>query len=71
MYSLALETAWRSLAPGACAALAAAALAWALARWYDRVPRRVLALFVLVLLAFYGRVLVGGDVLLPLDNLRG
>jgi hypothetical protein len=71
MYSPVLETAWRSLAPGACAALAAAALAWSLARWYDRVPRRVLALFALVLVAFFGRVLLAGDVLLPLDNLRG
>ncbi len=71
MYSLASETAWNALAPGAAVALAAAALSWLLARWYDRVPRRALAVFALALAAFYGRVLVGGGVLLPLDNLRG
>lgn len=71
MYSLAPETAWSAIAPGAAVALAAVALWWLLARWYDRVPRRVLAVFALVLAAFYGRVLVGGGVLLPLDNLRG
>lgn len=71
MYSLVPEAAWNAVAPGAFAALAAAALSWLLARWYDRVPRRVLAVFLLVLAAFYGRALVGGGVLLPLDNLRG
>ena len=59
------------LAPGALVALAAALLQLALGRWYDRLPRRVMAVFSLVLVLFYGEALLGGRVLLPLDSLRG
>src|SRR5687767_7410349 len=40
-------------------------------RWYDPVPVRVLAVFALVLLILFGPALFGGELLLPLDNLRG
>lgn len=59
------------LAPAAWVALLAAALLATLARWYDRVPAPVVGLFALVLALDYGEVLAGGEVLLPLDNLRG
>jgi hypothetical protein len=48
-----------------------AALAWALRRWYDAVPARVLAVFTLALGVLFGPVLGGGRLLLPLDGLRG
>ncbi len=48
-----------------------ASLAWALRRWYDRVPLRVLAVFALALAVLFGPVLWGGALLLPLDGLRG
>lgn len=59
------------LAPGAWAAVLAAALAFGLGRWYERPPRRVLALFALATALLFGEVLFGGRILLPLDNLRG
>jgi hypothetical protein len=59
------------LLPGLWVGLLGAFLAWALRRWYDSVPLRVLAVFALVLLILFGPVLFGGKVLLPLDNLRG
>ncbi|HSL83607.1 MAG TPA: hypothetical protein VLF66_12605 [Thermoanaerobaculia bacterium] len=59
------------LAPGALVAAAAALLHLALGRWYDRVPRRVTAVFALVLVLLFAPVLLGGSVLLPLDGLRG
>jgi hypothetical protein len=46
-------------------------LVWALRRWYDGVPLRVLAVFALAILVLFGTVLGGGGLLLPLDNLRG
>src|SRR3954471_19003826 len=48
-----------------------ASLAWALRRWYDAVPLRVLAVFALAVLILFGTVLGGGGLLLPLDGLRG
>ncbi|HSG39669.1 MAG TPA: hypothetical protein VLE27_08535, partial [Thermoanaerobaculia bacterium] len=59
------------LLPGLWVGLLGAFLAWALRRWYDPVPLRVLAVFTLALLILFGPVLFGGKVLLPLDNLRG
>ncbi len=59
------------LLPGLWVGLLGAFLAWALRRWYDPVPLRVLAVFAAVLLVLFGPVLFGGKVLLPLDNLRG
>jgi hypothetical protein len=48
-----------------------ASLAWALRRWYDAVPVRILAVFALAILLLFGAVLGGGGLLLPLDGLRG
>ncbi len=48
-----------------------ASLAWALRRWYDPVPARVLGVFAVALLILLGPALCGGGILLPLDNLRG
>jgi hypothetical protein len=48
-----------------------ASLAWALRRWYDPIPARVLGVFAVALLILLGPVLCGGGLLLPLDNLRG
>lgn len=59
------------LLPGLVLVLLAAPLLGALRRWYDPVPARIVAVFALVLLALFGPVLLGGKVLLPLDNLRG
>lgn len=59
------------LLPGVYVLFLAAGLAWALRRWYDPVPWRVLATFGLVLTVLLGPVLFGGGVLLPLGNLRG
>lgn len=58
------------LLPGLWVLLLGAGLAAALKRWYDPVPPRVLAVFALVLVALFGKVLFGGGILLPLDNLR-
>lgn len=59
------------LLPGAWVATLAVLLLVALARWYDRVPARVAALFGLAVVLLYGEALFGGAALLPLDNLRG
>jgi len=58
-------------APAVWVAVVGAVLLVALARWYDRVPAPVVAVYALALALFYGQVLAGGAVLLPLDNLRG
>jgi hypothetical protein len=60
-----------ALAPGALVALAAVLLRLALGRWYDPLPRRVLAAFGLGLVLCFGEALLGGRLLLPLDGLRG
>jgi hypothetical protein len=59
------------LLPGVWTGLLGAWLAMALRRWFDPVPGRVLAVFTAVLLILFGPVLFGGEVLLPLDSLRG
>lgn len=58
------------LLPGLYVIVVAAGLAAALRRWYDPVPWRILGLFVLVPFLLFPRALVGGDVLLPVSNLR-
>ncbi|HSF43673.1 MAG TPA: hypothetical protein VLT87_28025 [Thermoanaerobaculia bacterium] len=66
-------TAWSpvDLLPGLWVGLLAAFLAAALRRGYDPVPARVLFANALVLLILFGPVLFGGQLLLPLDTLRG
>src|SRR5688572_26173511 len=66
-------TAWSpvDLLPGLWLGLLAGFLAAALRRWYDPVPARVLLAFAAVLLILLGPVLFGGQLLLPLDGLRG
>lgn len=59
------------LLPGLWLGLFAAAAAAALRRWYDPLPGRVLAAFGLAVVALFGEGLLGGGILLPLDNLRG
>lgn len=59
------------LLPALWVGLVGASLAWALRRWYDAVPWRVLAVFALAIFLLLGRMLGGGDLLLPLDGLRG
>jgi hypothetical protein len=59
------------LLPGLYVLLLGAGLAVLLRRWYDPVPRRVLAVFGLLLIVLFGKVLFGGGVLLPLGNLVG
>jgi hypothetical protein len=59
------------LAPGLYVAALALLLAGALRRWYDPVPWRVLGVFAVALGVLFGSSLGGGQVLLPLDNLRG
>ncbi|HEY9422006.1 MAG TPA: hypothetical protein VIW92_11375, partial [Thermoanaerobaculia bacterium] len=59
------------LLPGLWVGLLGAFLVWALRRWYEPIPWRVLAVLAAVLLILFGPVLFGGKVLLPLDNLRG
>jgi hypothetical protein len=59
------------LLPGLYTGVLALLLWSALRRWYDAVPVRVLAVFVLVLLVLFGPVLFGGKLLLPLDGVRG
>ena len=59
------------LLPGLWVGLLGASLAAVLRRWFDPVPRRILAAFAAVLLLLFAPVLLGGKVLLPLDNLRG
>jgi hypothetical protein len=59
------------LLPALWVGMAGASLAWALRRWYDAVPLRILAVFALAILILLGPVLGGGGLLLPLDGLRG
>ncbi len=59
------------LMPGIWFGLLALLLLAALARWYDRMPWPVAAAFVAAVVLLFGPVLVGGGILLPLDNLRG
>lgn len=59
------------LLPGLWVGLLAAFLATGLRRFYDPVPARVLLAFAAVLLILFGPVLLGGQLLLPLDTLRG
>lgn len=59
------------LLPGIWFGLLALLLLAALARWYDRVPVPVAAAFLLAVIVLFGPALVGGGILLPLDNLRG
>ena len=47
--------------PGLYVALLAVALGWALKRWYDPVPPRILALFALLPFLLFGRALLGGE----------
>ena len=62
---------WSDLLPGLCFLALAVGLAWALRRWYDPLPRRFLALFVLLVSLLFGSSLFGGRILLPLGNLTG
>ncbi|MEA2564360.1 MAG: hypothetical protein QOH06_5864 [Acidobacteriota bacterium] len=57
--------------PGLYVALLALGLVWALRRWFDPVPARILILFALVPFLLFGRALLGGEVLLPLGSLQG
>ncbi|HEX9943187.1 MAG TPA: hypothetical protein VGG03_14300 [Thermoanaerobaculia bacterium] len=59
------------LLPGLYVLLLGAGLAAFLRRWYDPVPGRVLAVFGVVLVLLFARVLFGGGILLPLGNLTG
>ena len=59
------------LAPGLYVLVFAALLAAVLRRWYDPVPRPVLAAFLVVLAVLFRPVLVGGRTFLPVDGLRG
>jgi Bacterial membrane protein YfhO len=58
------------LLPGLWVLLLAAALAGILRRWYDPVPRRVLAGFLLLIAFLFGRALCAGWTLLPLTMVR-
>lgn len=60
-----------ALLPGLWTAVLGSALAFSLRRWFDPVPAIVWAAFSVVILVLLGPALVAGDVLLPLDNLRG
>jgi len=66
-----MSSALADLLPGLYVAVLAALLLAALRRWWDAVPAWVVAVFALVLIALFGRVLFRGEILLPLDNLRG
>ncbi|HEX5720911.1 MAG TPA: hypothetical protein VF179_32445, partial [Thermoanaerobaculia bacterium] len=55
--------------PGLYLALLILGLGWALRRWYDPVPPRILILFALVPFLLFGRALLGGEVLLPLHSM--
>jgi hypothetical protein len=56
--------------PALYVALLAVGLALALRRWFDPLPPKVLALFLLYIAVLFGPVLAGGAVLLPIDTLR-
>jgi len=58
------------LLPGLWLGLLGTFLATGLRRWFEPVPGKVLAVFVVVLLVLFGPVLFGGKILLPLDGLR-
>jgi len=58
------------LLPGLYVVLLAAALTEALRRWYDPVPWRVLAAFLLLIAVLFGPALFAGWTLLPLANVR-
>ena len=66
-----MSSAFADLLPGLYVAVLAALLLAALRRFWDPVPAWVAAAFALALLALFGRVLLRGEILLPLDNLRG
>jgi hypothetical protein len=59
------------LLPGLWVGCLALLLRAALRRWYDPPPDRVLLAFGAALVLLFGSVLFGGQILLPLDNLRG
>jgi hypothetical protein len=59
------------LAPGIYFVTLALVLAGVLRRWYDPLPARAGAAFAVALALLFGSSLFGGQVLLPLDNLRG
>ncbi|HVG11246.1 MAG TPA: hypothetical protein VNM67_26315 [Thermoanaerobaculia bacterium] len=59
-----------TILPGLYVALLALGLGWALRRWFDPVPPRILILFALVPFLLFGRALLGGEVLLPLGPLQ-
>jgi len=58
------------LAPGLFVALTVVVVTWVLARWYDPIPRSVIAVFGSVILVLFGQALFTSDVLIPTDNLR-
>ncbi|HEV7672749.1 MAG TPA: hypothetical protein VGS22_29870 [Thermoanaerobaculia bacterium] len=66
-----MPTALADLLPGLYVAVLAALLLAILRRGWDAVPAWVVAAFALLLVALFGRVLFLGEILLPLDNLRG
>ncbi len=66
-----MESVLVPLLPGLYMAALAAVLLTALRRWWDPVPLGVAAAFGVALLALFGGVLFRGEILLPLDNLRG
>ncbi|MEP7012897.1 MAG: YfhO family protein [Acidobacteriota bacterium] len=66
-----MSSAVSDLLPGLYVAVLAALLLAALRRGWDAVPGWVAAAFGLLLVALFGRVLFRGEILLPLDNLRG
>ena len=55
--------------PGLYVALLALALGWALRRWYDPVPPRILILFAALPFLLFGPALLGGEVLLPVVSM--
>jgi hypothetical protein len=57
------------LLPGLYVALLTLGLGWALRRWFDPVPPRILILFALIPFLLFGSALLGGEVLLPLDSM--
>ncbi|HVS02673.1 MAG TPA: hypothetical protein VMT16_07890 [Thermoanaerobaculia bacterium] len=59
------------LLPGLYVLLLGAGLSWALRRWFDPIPAAAWGAFALLLALLLGPELVGGRILLPLDNLRG
>ncbi len=58
------------LVPGLVFLVGAGGLSWVLRRFYDPLPRLLLALFALSVLVAFRSVLLGGQILLPLDLLR-